>query len=289
MEKIIKPVSGWFALFLSLVFLALCPYFLLTVDAPLNIICVAVCLLLSLIVMMGLKAIQPNMSRVFTLFGSYVGTAKESGFFFVNPFFKSEVISQRAVTMEIPTLKVNDKQGNPIMIGAVVAYRVKDTHKAAFEVEDYANFVKIQSESAVRKLAGMYNYDNHEAPDAINAVVTLLGNSDEVNHELAREMSERLDMAGIEVIEARINHLAYATEIAGAMLQRQQASAVIAARSKIVEGAVGMVEMALAELSRKNIVHLDDERKAAMVSNLLVVLCSDHSVSPVVNAGTLYQ
>jgi ABC-type uncharacterized transport system substrate-binding protein len=138
-------------------------------------------------------------------------------------------------------------------------------------------------------LAGMYNYDNHEAPDAINAVVTLLGNSDEVNHELAREMSERLEMAGIEVIEARINHLAYATEIAGAMLQRQQASAVIAARSKIVEGAVGMVEMALAELSRKNIVHLDDERKAAMVSNLLVVLCSDHSVSPVVNAGTLYQ
>jgi regulator of protease activity HflC (stomatin/prohibitin superfamily) len=229
------------------------------------------------------------MSRVFTLFGSYVGTAKESGFFFVNPFFKSQVISQRAVTMEIPTLKVNDKQGNPIMIGAVVAYRVKDTHKAAFEVEDYANFVKIQSESAVRKLAGMYNYDNHESPDALNAVVTLLGNSDEVNHELAREMSERLDMAGIEVIEARINHLAYATEIAGAMLQRQQASAVIAARSKIVEGAVGMVEMALAELSRKDIVHLDDERKAAMVSNLLVVLCSDHSVSPVVNAGTLYQ
>jgi regulator of protease activity HflC (stomatin/prohibitin superfamily) len=289
MEKIIKPTSGWFALALSLILLALCPYFLLTLALPLSIICAVVCALLSLIVMTGLRAVQPNMSRVFTLFGSYVGTAKESGLFFVNPFFKSEVISQRAVTMEIPTLKVNDKQGNPIMIGAVVAYRVRDTHKAAFEVEQYANFVKIQSESAVRKLAGMYNYDNHEAPDAHGAVVTLLGNSDEVNHELAREMSERLEMAGIEVIEARINHLAYATEIAGAMLQRQQASAIIAARSKIVEGAVGMVEMALAELSRKNIVQLDDERKAAMVSNLLVVLCSDHSVSPVVNTGTLYQ
>jgi regulator of protease activity HflC (stomatin/prohibitin superfamily) len=234
----------------------------------------------------GFKAIEPNMSRVFTLFGGYVGTVRESGFYHVNPFYKGAQISQRAVTLDVPTIKVNDKQGNPIMIGAVVAYRVQDTYKASFDVENLPNFVKIQSETAVRKLAGMYSYDNFEDHDA---VATLRTSSDEVNHELAREITERLQLAGIEVIDARINHLAYSTEIAGAMLQRQQATAVIAARGKIVEGAVGMVELALAELSHKNIVHLDDERKAAMVSNLLVVLCSDHSVSPVINAGTLYQ
>lgn len=172
------------------------------------------------------------------------------------------------------------------MIGAVVAYRVKDTFKAAFAVENYPDFVKIQSEAAIRKLAGMYSYDNLEDEDAL---VTLRANSDEVNHELAKEISERLQLAGIEVIEARINNLAYATEIAHAMLQRQQATAIVAARSKIVEGAVGMVEMALEHLSRKQIIELDEEKKAAMVSNLLVVLCGDKNAQPVLNTGTLHQ
>jgi regulator of protease activity HflC (stomatin/prohibitin superfamily) len=282
MEKVIKPVSGWFMLFISILLLGICIYFV----TQKSILFAAFSLLAAAIASSGLKTVQPNLSRVFTLFGSYAGTIRESGFYYVNPFYQGITISQRVVTMDIPTLKVNDKQGNPIMIGAVVAYRVRDTYKAAFDVETYSDFVKIQSEAAVRKLAGMYSYDNFEDHDA---VVTLRVSSDEVNQELAKEISERLQMAGIEVIEGRINHLSYATEIAGAMLQRQQATAVISARGKIVEGAVGMVEMALSELSRKDIVHLDDERKAAMVSNLLVVLCSDHSVSPVVNTGTLYQ
>ncbi len=239
-----------------------------------------------LLIAPGFIAVEPNSSRVLTLFGAYVGSVKESGFFFVNPFFTRKKVSLRAVTFDVPVIKVNDKQGNPIMIGAVVVYRVSDTYKAAFGVEDYHEFAKTQSESAVRKLAGMYSYDNLEDEDA---VVTLRTNSDEVNHQLAREISDRLEIAGIEVIEARINHLAYATEIAGAMLQRQQASAIIAARSKIVEGAVGMVEMALEQLSKKDVVHLDEERKAAMVSNLMVVLCSDKAATPVLNAGTLHH
>jgi len=234
----------------------------------------------------GFVAIEPNSSRVLTLFGAYVGSIKESGFFFVNPFYTRKKVSLRAVTFDVPVIKVNDKQGNPIMIGAVLVYRVADTYKAAFGVEEYHDFAKTQSESAIRKLAGTYSYDNLEDEDAL---VTLRTNSDEVNQELAREISDRLQIAGIEVIEARINHLAYATEIAGAMLQRQQATAIIAARSKIVEGAVGMVEMALERLSKRQIVHLDEERKAAMVSNLMVVLCSDKSATPVLNTGTLHQ
>lgn len=234
----------------------------------------------------GFIAIEPNSTRVMTLFGAYVGSAVESGFFYVNPFYTKKKISIRAVTFDVPVVKVNDKQGNPIMIGAVVVYRVQDTFKAAFAVEHYAEFVKIQSESAIRKLAGMYSYDNLEDEDAD---VTLRTNSDEVNHELVREISERLEIAGIDVIEARINHLAYATEIAGAMLQRQQATAIVAARSKIVEGAVGMVEMALEQLSKKQIVDLDEEKKAAMVSNLMVVLCGDKNATPVLNTGTLHQ
>jgi regulator of protease activity HflC (stomatin/prohibitin superfamily) len=223
---------------------------------------------------------------VLTLFGEYIGTIKESGFFFVNPFFTKKKVSQRAVTLDVPMIKVNDKQGNPIMIGAVVAYRVKDTFMATFAVENYPEFVKIQSEAAVRKLAGLYSYDNLEDE---TATVTLRSNAEEVNHQLAHEISERLQITGIEVIEARINNLSYATEIAGAMLQRQQATAIVAARSKIVEGAVGMVEMALEQLSKREIVELDPERKAAMVSNLLVVLCGDRNVNPVINAGTLHQ
>ena len=234
----------------------------------------------------GFIAVSPNMARVLTLFGDYRGTIKESGFFYTNPFYSKKEVTLRAVTLEIPTIKVNDKQGNPIMIGAVVTYRVQDAFKAVFEVENYPDFVKIQSEAAVRKLAGLYSYDNWEDEAA---TITLRSGVDEVNHQLAHEISERLQIAGMEIIEARINNLSYATEIAHAMLQRQQATAIVAARSTIVEGAVGMVEMALAQLSKKQIVELDEERKAAMVSNLLVVLCGDRSVSPVVNAGTLHH
>lgn len=283
MEKTIRPASGWpmLALFVALL---LGGIGLIVMKAIwLGALLLAFSLLL---IAPGFIAVEPNSSRVLTLFGAYVGSVKESGFFFVNPFFTRKKVSLRAVTFDVPVIKVNDKQGNPIMIGAVVVYRVSDTYKAAFGVEDYHEFAKTQSESAVRKLAGMYSYDNLEDEDA---VVTLRTNSDEVNHQLAREISDRLEIAGIEVIEARINHLAYATEIAGAMLQRQQASAIIAARSKIVEGAVGMVEMALEQLSRKDVVHLDEERKAAMVSNLMVVLCSDKAATPVLNAGTLHH
>lgn len=283
MEKTIKPTSGW--MMLALFFLLLIAGIALLVTK--QFVAGAIVHALNLIIIApGFIAIEPNSSRVLNLFGEYVGTIKESGFFYANPFYTKKKVSLRAVTLDVPTIKVNDKQGNPIMIGAVVAYRVKDTFKAAFAVENYPDFVKIQSEAAIRKLAGMYSYDNLEDEDAL---VTLRANSDEVNHELAKEISERLQLAGIEVIEARINNLAYATEIAHAMLQRQQATAIVAARSKIVEGAVGMVEMALEQLSRKQIIELDEEKKAAMVSNLLVVLCGDKNAQPVLNTGTLHQ
>lgn len=283
MEKIVKPASGWSMLTLCLLMLfGGIALVLIKVILPGALLIV----LAATIITPGFIAIEPNSTRVLTLFGEYMGSAVESGFFYVNPFYTKKRISIRAVTLDVPVVKVNDKQGNPIMIGAVVVYRVRDTFKAAFAVEHYPEFVKIQSEAAVRKLAGMYSYDNLEDEAA---QVTLRTNSDEVNHELAREISERLEIAGIEVIEARINHLAYSTEIAGAMLQRQQATAIVAARSKIVEGAVGMVEMALEHLSAKSIVELDEEKKAAMVSNLLVVLCGDRNAQPVVNTGTLHQ
>ncbi len=283
MEKIVKPASGWGML-------ALCLFMIVggaaLIISKVIVIGAAAIVVATALILPGLIAIEPNSTRVLNLFGTYVGSVKESGFFFVNPFYTRKKISTRAVTFDVPVVKVNDKQGNPIMIGAVAVYRVEDTFKATFAVEHYQEFVKIQSESAIRKLAGMYSYDNLEDEDAL---VTLRTNSDEVNHELVREISERLEIAGIDVIEARINHLAYATEIAGAMLQRQQATAIVAARSKIVEGAVGMVEMALDQLSKKNIVDLDDEKKAAMVSNLMVVLCGDKNAQPVLNTGTLHQ
>jgi regulator of protease activity HflC (stomatin/prohibitin superfamily) len=282
MEKTIKPSSGWPALG---IFLLLLVGGIALIVLKALWLGVAVLLVSLFLVAPGFVAIEPNSSRVLTLFGAYIGSIKDAGFFFVNPFYTRKKISLRAVTFDVPVIKVNDKQGNPIMIGAVVVYRVSDTYKAAFGVEDYHSFAKTQSESAIRKLAGMYSYDNLEDEDA---VVTLRANSDEVNHQLAQELGERLQIAGLDVIEARINHLAYATEIAGAMLQRQQASAIIAARTMIVEGAVGMVEMALERLSQREVVHLDEERKAAMVSNLLVVLCGDRAVTPVVNTGTLH-
>lgn len=283
MEKIIKPTSGWATLGLLLLMLAGGIVLLLLKQVGFGI---SLLLIASLFVVPGFIAIEPNSSRVMTLFGTYMGTIRESGFFYANPFFTKKKVSLRAVTLEVPTIKVNDKQGNPIMIGAVVTYRVKDTFKTAFAVENYPEFVKIQSEAAVRKLAGMYSYDSLEDEEA---TVTLRASSDEVNHQLAHEISERLQIAGIEIIEARINNLSYSTEIAQAMLQRQQATAIVAARSKIVEGAVGMVEMALEQLSRKKIIEFDDDKKAAMVSNLLVVLCGDRNAQPVLNTGTLHN
>jgi regulator of protease activity HflC (stomatin/prohibitin superfamily) len=283
-EKTIAPFSGY--LFLILGFGLLIFSGLNFVNLWLPVWAGAVGSMISVFIFSGFMAIEPNSARVLTLFGDYSGTVKTSGFFWANPFFMKKKISQRAHNLETSQLKVNDKQGNPIMIAAVVVWKVRDTFRAAFDVENYEKFVEIQSESALRKMAMAYSYDNFEDE---TAEITLRSSSSEINEMLEDEISQRLSLAGIEVIEARISHLAYAQEIASAMLQRQQATAVVAARSKIVEGAVGMVEMALDALSKKEIVHLDEEKKAAMVSNLLVVLCSDKAASPVVNAGTLHQ
>ena len=228
--------------------------------------------------------VNPNEARVVTLFGVYKGSLKQPGFWWVNPLTTRKLLSLRVRNFESGKLKVNDRDGNPIEIAAIVVWRIVDTFEAAFNVDDYEHFMHVQSESAVRVLATSYPYDSHEEEQ-----ISLRQSVGEVADRLRHEIQERLAKAGIEVIEARISHLAYAPEIAGAMLRRQQASAVIAARQKIVEGAVGMVEMALSEISRKGVVNLDEERKAAMVSNLLVVLCSERGVEPVVNTGSLYQ
>lgn len=234
----------------------------------------------------GFFIVNPNESMVLILFGTYHGTVKDFGFFWANPFFTKKRVSLRAMNLNSEKLKVNDMMGNPIEIAAVLVWQVADTAKAVFAVDNYVRYVEIQSEAAVRTLASTYPYDEFELE---NAEITLRGNAPLVNEELEKQLTQRLEMAGVTVIEARISHLAYAPEIAGAMLQRQQAAAVVAARHKIVEGAVGMVEMALEQLSQKQVVELDEERKAAMVSNLLVVLCSDRAASPVVNAGTLHH
>jgi hypothetical protein len=232
----------------------------------------------------GLFVVNPNEAQVVQLFGDYRGTVKEPGLRWANPFYTKHRVSQRVRNFESGRLKVNDTDGNPIEIAAVVVWRVVDTAEACFEVDDYENYVKVQSEAAVRNLATRYPYDAHD-----EAQVSLRGSTAEIAKELKREIHERLSRAGVEVIEARLSHLAYAPEIAAAMLRRQQAGAIIAARTKIVEGAVGMVDMALERLSSSKLVQLDEERKAAMVSNLLVVLCSDREAQPVVNTGTLYQ
>ncbi len=231
----------------------------------------------------GLFLVNPNEAKVLQLFGRYAGTAKTQGLRWANPFYTATKISQRVRNFETGKLKVNDASGNPIEIASVVVWRVVDTAEAVFEVDSYENYVHVQSEAALRSLATGYPYDAHEGEDT-----SLSGNTSHVSEKLRVEIQERLVKAGVEVIEARISHLAYAAEIAAAMLQRQQASAVVAARTKIVEGAVGMVELALDKLSRQNILHLDEERKAVMVSNLLVVLCSDRHTQPVVNTGSLY-
>ncbi len=234
----------------------------------------------------GLMIIQPNHSRVMTFFGKYVGTVKNNGLFFINPLYGTQKVSLRSENLQGQTLKVNDKMGNPIEIGAVIVWKVGDTYKAAFDVERYMEYVKTQSEAAVRHLAVSFPYDNLEDE---HANITLRDGGDQVNKILEQELTDRLHPAGIVVQEARIAHLAYASEIAGAMLQRQQATAIVAARTKIVEGAVGMVDLALKKLSAENIVELDDERKAAMVSNLMVVLCGEKAATPILNTGTLYQ
>ncbi len=233
----------------------------------------------------GFFIVNPNGSKVLTLLGEYVGTVRKNGFFWVNPLYGKKRVSLRARNFDSERLKVNDKIGNPIQISVILVWRVKNTFAAAFEVDNYENFVKVQTDAAVRKLAGSYPYDNFE--DNEN-VVTLRSGLAEVNEKLEKELEERLLIAGIEILEARIGYLAYAEEIASAMLRRQQASAIVSARHKIVEGAVGMVEMALEEIAKKDVVALDEERKATMVSNLMVVLCADKDVSPVINSGTLY-
>ena len=235
----------------------------------------------------GLFIVNPNDAKALVLFGSYAGTVKQNGFCWANPFYIKKRLTLRARNLNGDRIKVNDKAGNPIEIAAVVVWQVEDTFRAAFDVDDYDHYVKVQSEAAIRHLAGTYPYDTFE--DHAEATLTLRGGAERVAEVLEQELSERFRRAGVRVIEARLSHLAYAPEIAEAMLRRQQATAVVAARFKIVEGAVGMVELALARLSENHIVELDEERKAAMVSNLLVVLCSESHATPVVNAGTLYQ
>jgi regulator of protease activity HflC (stomatin/prohibitin superfamily) len=244
----------------------------------------AVVLALSVILMAGVFIVNPNEAKVIQFFGDYVGSAKTPGLRWANPLYTKKRISLRVRNFESGKLKVNDNEGNPIEIAAVVVWKVIDSAEAVFQVDDYNNYVHVQSESALRNLATNYTYDAHD-----EAQMSLRGNTAAVADHLKREIQDRLARAGVEVMEARISHLAYAPEIAQAMLQRQQAGAIIAARQRIVEGAVGMVEMALDMLSHRKIVALDDERKAAMVSNLLVVLCGDRSTQPIINTGTIYQ
>jgi regulator of protease activity HflC (stomatin/prohibitin superfamily) len=282
MEKSFSPHSGYTVLLLEVVLLALAILsFVFQVFIP-----GVVLIVLFIILAPGFIAVDPNQSSVLILFGAYKGSIKENGFFWVNPFFVKKKFSLRARNFNSEPIKVNDKLGNPIMIGLVLVWKIEDTYRAAFGVDEYEHFVVVQSEAALRKLAGLYPYDNIEDDQA---KITLRDGGEEVNHVLENEIRERLDIAGIHVIEARINYIAYAQEIAQAMLKRQQATAIVAARFKIVEGAVSMVEMALDELNKKKIVDLDEDKKATMVSNLMIVLCGDKEATPVVNTGTLYQ
>lgn len=281
-EKIIVPANGYFMLFVFLVVFFGSIATIVSLETPLPIITIV----LALVMAFGFIMVQPNGSRVLLLFGRYVGTIKKNGFYWVNPFYTKKKISLRASNFDSERLKVNDKLGNPVMISTILVWRVQDTYKAAFDVDNYENFVRVQTDAAVRKLASMYPYDNF-ADEGHDEDITLRSSVNEVSEALEKEIDERLSIAGIEVLEARIGYLAYAQEIANAMLKRQQATAIVAARHKIVQGAVSMVEMAIEELNKNEIVELDEERKAAMVSNLMVVLCGDKEAAPVVNTGTL--
>ena len=286
-EKVVHGVSGWLVVALLLIGLVggVAVFANVTAVEETPIIGVlAFALALDILCWFGLTVVNPNTAKVLLLFGDYRGTIKSPGFWWVNPLTVRRVVSLRVRNFESSKLKVNDHIGNPIEIAAIVVWRVVETAEAMFQVDDYEHFVHVQTESAVRVLATAYPYDAHE-----EGQISLRASGEDVSHRLRQEIHERLTKAGVEVIEARISHLAYAPEIANAMLRRQQATAIIAARQKIVEGAVGMVEMALDLLNTKQVVQLDEERKASMVSNLLVVLCSDRDAQPVVNAGTLYQ
>jgi regulator of protease activity HflC (stomatin/prohibitin superfamily) len=314
-EKTFRPLSGWLPLAFSIALLVGGPSYTVLALHALRMgdgsgwaVATGVLLILAGIVSLaGYMAVAPNDSRVLLLFGEYKGSVRESGFFWVNPFYTKKklslrvrnfetgsihtpekkdaagkIVQERARTLGRPS-KVNDRDGNPIEISAVVVWRVVNTAEALFEVDDYEDFVAVQSEAALRSMASRHPYDSEDHE------ISLRGNTVGISDQLKQDIQERLDKAGVDVLEARISHLAYAPEIAAAMLQRQQAQAVVAARTKIVEGAVGMVQMALEHLARDNVVDLDDERRAAMVSNLLVVLCSDRHTQPVVNTGTLYS
>jgi len=277
-----KPTSGYTMLIVEALLFFGSLFMFVVIKNPIP----AIGLLTSLILLPGFFFVYPNGSRVLTLFGDYKGTVRTNGFFWVNPFYIKKSISLRARNFDSDRVKVNDKVGNPILIGVILVWQVSETFRAAFEVDDYESFVRVQSDAAVRKLAGMFPYDNF---DDAQQEITLRSGAEEVNHQLEEELRKRLDIAGINVVEARIGYLAYAAEIAGAMLKRQQATAIVAARQKIVEGAVGMVEMALEQLAKKDIIDMDDERKAAMVSNLMVVLCGDRDPQPVLNTGSLHH
>ena len=289
-EKVVGTVSGVFALMAMLIILGVCIWGLVSLKdlerdqrgGP--ALAWVMVLLVDLVCLTGLFGVQPNQGAVLQLFGNYVGTVIKPGLHWANPFYSKKRVSLRVRNFETAKLKVNDHDGNPIEIGAVVVWKVIDTAEAAFQVDNYEEYVHVQSEAALRNLATAYPYDAHEAGQK-----SLRANTTEIAAHLREEIQERLAVAGVEVVEARMSHLAYAPEIAASMLQRQQASAIIAARQKIVEGAVGMVEMALEMLSAKKVITFDDERKAAMVSNLLVVLCGERATQPVVNTGSIYH
>lgn len=286
-EKAREVASGFLMLLVLIVAHLAVTFWLITsiIDVSVvGVIVAAVAWTVIAVLWAGFFVVNPNEARVLQLFGSYVGTARNPGLRWANPFYMKHKISLRVRNFETGKLKVNDSTGNPIEIGCVVVWKVVDTAEAMFEVDDYVNYVHVQSEAALRNLATDYPYDAHEHGD-----VSLSSHTSQISEQLKVEVQDRLDKAGVQVIETRISHLAYSPEIAHAMLQRQQATAVVAARTKIVEGAVGMVELALDYLSRKEVIELDEERKATMVSNLLTVLCSDRGTQPVVNTGTMYQ
>lgn len=281
-EKSYNPVNGYLVLTIFFLLIAANIFWFVAFKTPMGLILSAIIIL----ILPGFFVVNPNKSNVLILFGAYKGTVKKNGFFWANPFYRKKNISLRARNFDSERIKVNDKIGNPILISVILVWKVSNTYKAAFEVDDYEYFVRVQTDAAVRKLAGMFPYDNF---DDEQAETTLRSGMEEVNERLEHELDERLDIAGIDVMEARIGYLAYSPEIASSMLKRQQATAIVAARYKIVEGAVGMVENALEQLAGKNIIEFDDERKAAMVSNLMVVLCGDRDASPVINTGTLHN
>ena len=279
-EISLKPISGYVMLMVLFVLIAIMVGGLVVLDSELFLLI----FLLIVLTIRGFFIVNPNGSKVLVLFGAYKGTVRENGFFWANPFFSRQRISLRARNFDSERVKVNDKIGNPILINVILVWKVSNTYKAAFDVDNYQEFVRVQTDAAVRKLAGSYPYDNLDDGDA---KLTLRSGMAEVNEALENEITERLTIAGIEVLEARIGYLAYAPEIASAMLKRQQAVAIVAARYKIVEGAVGMVEDALERLTTDNIVEFDEDKKASMVSNLMVVLCGDKEAVPVINTGTL--